>query len=262
MHTGRVLGQDGVGRGAGTVAGHENGDVVGKGARMSRLAAALAGLARQTGAPALERLEDEGFVRFHNPLQHLRLVERRSAQEAMPPAIGRGRMDAAAFGRLGQADALDHRLRLIDQRSFLRNRAIPVPVAALKVRPHALHRYLGRPCDRPQPTISSAPQCAQPRRSTLRSPSVANTSPAILDALRLPPSPIDGSASGRVSADGRPTPSSDRLPSSPSSASARAICSPLFHPPHPRKPAVKLSRVHRQTPAAAPAPRHLSSNNS
>ena len=116
---GRVLGQDGVGRGAGTVAGHENGDVVGKGARMSRLAAALAGLARQTGAPALEQFEDEGFVRFHNSLQRLRLVERRSAQEPMPPAIGRGRMDAAAFGRLGEADAVDHRLRLVEPAIFL-----------------------------------------------------------------------------------------------------------------------------------------------
>ena len=74
------------------------------------------------------------------------------------------------------------------------------PVVALEVRPHALQRYLGRLCDRPQPTISSAPQCARPRRATLRSPGVANTSRAILDALRPSPSPIDGSASGQVSA--------------------------------------------------------------
>jgi hypothetical protein len=35
---GRVFGQDGVGRGAGAIAGHENGDVLEKGARMSGLA--------------------------------------------------------------------------------------------------------------------------------------------------------------------------------------------------------------------------------
>ena len=44
---GRVFGQDGVDRGAATVARDENGDGVGKDARMSGLAASLAGFARQ-----------------------------------------------------------------------------------------------------------------------------------------------------------------------------------------------------------------------
>jgi hypothetical protein len=112
MHT--AVGQDSVGRGAGTVAGHENGDVLEKAAWMSGLAASLAGFARQTGAAPLERFENKDFVRFHNPLQRPRLVERRGAQEAMPPTIGGRGVDAAALGRLGQADAFDHRLRLIE----------------------------------------------------------------------------------------------------------------------------------------------------
>ena len=194
---------------------------------MSRLAAALAGLARQTEAPALERFDNEGFIRFHNSLQRLRLIERQSGQEAMPPTIGRGRMDAAALGGFGQADALDHRLRIVEPAILLRNRAIPVRVAALKVRSHALQRYLGKPCDRPQPTISSAPQCAQPRRSTLPSPIVASRSRASLEAFRRSPASVDDAASSRGSMGEPPPTSPDRRARSPSSPSASPICSPL-----------------------------------
>jgi len=48
-------------------AGDENGYVVLIKPRMSGRSAALAGLARQVGPAALERLEDEGFVRFDDP---------------------------------------------------------------------------------------------------------------------------------------------------------------------------------------------------
>src|SRR5208283_1397253 len=81
---------------------------------MSRLAAAFAGFAHQTRPAAFERFEDECFVRFHNSPQHLRLVERRSAQEPMPPTIRRGGVDAAALSRLGEADAIDHRLSRVE----------------------------------------------------------------------------------------------------------------------------------------------------
>ena len=67
----------------------------------------------------------------------------------MPPTIGRGRVDAAALGGLGEADALDQRLRLVEPAILLARPAIPVPVAALKVRPHALQRYRGIPCPAP-----------------------------------------------------------------------------------------------------------------
>ena len=110
---GGVFGQHGVGRGAGTVARHEDGDVFEIASGMPGFAASATGLARQTGAPALGRFENEGFVGFDNSLQTPRLVERRGAQEAMAPTIGRGGVNAATLGRLGQTDAFRSWLAII-----------------------------------------------------------------------------------------------------------------------------------------------------
>ena len=225
---------------------------------MSRLAAALAGLARQTGAPALEQLEDEGFVRFHNTLQRLRLVDRRSAQEPMPPAIGGGRMDAAAFGRLGEANAVDHRLRLVEPAILLAQPGHPRPGRGVEGAPACL-AAIPRQAVRPtQPTISSAPQCAQPRRSTLRSPIVANASRSIR-ALRRSPSSVDDSPSGRASGDGRKPTSSDRPTIAPSSVSASAICSSLNRPILESQSANSPASIAYPSATASPTPRYQTS---
>ena len=118
---------------------------------MARLAAALAGFSRHAGAPAFERLEDEGFVRFHDPLQRLRLVERRGAQEPMSPAIGGGRVDAAALSRLGEADALDQRLRLVEPAILLAQPSHPRPGRGVEGAPARL-AAISRQTVRPAPT--------------------------------------------------------------------------------------------------------------
>ena len=61
------LGQNGVEGRALPVPGDKDGNVVLMEARMSRRSAAFTRLARQIGPPALERLEDEGFVCFDDP---------------------------------------------------------------------------------------------------------------------------------------------------------------------------------------------------
>jgi hypothetical protein len=61
------LRQDGVEGRAFPVAGDENGYVVLIKAGMAGRSAPLARRARQIGPPALERLEDEGFVGFDDP---------------------------------------------------------------------------------------------------------------------------------------------------------------------------------------------------
>ena len=58
------------------VAGDENGNVVLIKASMPGRSAPLARLSRQIGPAALERLEDEGFVRFDDPPQRPELVAR------------------------------------------------------------------------------------------------------------------------------------------------------------------------------------------
>ena len=222
---GRVLGQDGVGRGAGTVAGDENGDVVGKGARMSRLAAALAGFARHAGAPALERFENEGFVRFHNSLQRLGLVERRGGQEPMPPTIGRGRVDAAALGGLGEADALDHRLRLVEPPIFLAQPGHPRPGRGVEGAPA---RLAAVPRQSMRPTPADNLVGAAMRAAEALDLAIADCRQRVpLDPRSLSSCALFGrnSSSGRASGDDRP--SFDRRATSPSSVSASAICSPL-----------------------------------
>ena len=210
---------------------------------MSRLAAALAGLARQTGAPALEQFEDEGFVRFHNSLQRLRLVERRSAQEPMPPAIGRGRMDTAAFGRLGQADAVDHRLRLVEPAILLAQPGHPRPGRGVEGAPARL-AAIPRQAVRPTPAdnvIGAAMRAAEALDLALADrrqcvPLDPRLAPFALFGRQLPLGPSLGR---RPQADiVRPTRKRPKL-------GERQRNLLIAQPPHPGKPVSELTRLHR-----------------
>ena len=64
-------------------------------------------------------------------------------------------VNAAEFGGLRQALALDHRSGVIEPFLFLAQmRHMGVLVRALNVRPQLLQRYRKSPCERPQPMIS------------------------------------------------------------------------------------------------------------
>jgi hypothetical protein len=83
------LRQNGVEGRALPVPGDKDGNVVLVEARMPGRSAPLARLSRQIGPTALERLEDEGFVRFDDPSQRPGLVARGGAEKPMAPAESR-----------------------------------------------------------------------------------------------------------------------------------------------------------------------------
>ena len=86
---------------------------------MSGRSAPLPRLSRQVGPSALEGFEDEGLVRLDDPSQHPGLVGSGRAEKPMPPAEGRRWVNAAEFGGLRQALALDHRSGVIEPFLFL-----------------------------------------------------------------------------------------------------------------------------------------------
>src|SRR5260370_40906167 len=77
------------------VPGDKDGNVVLMEARMSGRSAASTRLARQIGPPALERLEDEGFIGFDDSAQGSRLVVGGRRGETLPPTEVRRRRDSA-----------------------------------------------------------------------------------------------------------------------------------------------------------------------
>ena len=105
---------------------------------------------------------------------------------------------------LRQADALDHRLGMISQRSFLRRCAMGVLVNALNVRPQLLQRNRNSPFERPQPTISRPAQWGQPWLWLRSTPTVSSASflpprlPPLPDATPSPEAPASPSAFVRV----------------------------------------------------------------
>ena len=158
--------QDGVEGRALPVAGDENGNIVLVKARMSGRSAPLARLSRQVGPSALEGFEDEGLVRLDDPSQHPGLVGSGRAEKPMPPAEGRRWVNAAEFGGLRQALALDHRSGVIEPFLFLAQmrhgrlgQGVERAPAALAAEPQKSMR--ASPAD-----DLAAPQCGQPRPST------------------------------------------------------------------------------------------------
>src|SRR3954466_14844976 len=100
-------------RGALTVAGDDDGDLLSGQAPLGRRPATLACLPWQPRALALERFQNEGLVALNNARQRLRLVGRQCGEEPVPPAECGGVVHTAAPRRFGKADAVDHRPGLL-----------------------------------------------------------------------------------------------------------------------------------------------------
>ena len=106
--------EDGVERGAGAVASHDDGNLLGREAALGGFAAAATRWSGKTAPPTLERLENEGLIGFDDARKALGFVELESGEKPMPPPEGGARVDLATLGRLGQALPFDQGSRLIE----------------------------------------------------------------------------------------------------------------------------------------------------
>src|SRR3954454_20859207 len=165
--------QDGADDRAASVGRHQDRHLLMRQAPLRGLAAAPAGRAiRRFGSgQALFRAfpdpgpliaeQHEGFIGLDDAGQDR--TGRRGGEKAVAPAKGGADRHATPLGR-GVSPSLSDRPKS-SQPSFFRNRANGVPVSALKLLPHPLHRNRRSPSAWPQPTDAPWPQCGQRRSS-------------------------------------------------------------------------------------------------
>src|SRR4051794_36016795 len=161
--------QDGADDGA--AGRHQDRHLLVRQAPLRGLAAAPAGLAIRRfvsgqalfrafpGPGALIAEQHEGFIGLDDAGQDR--AGRRGGEKAVAPA--KGGAHATPLGR-GVSPSLSDRPKS-SQHSFFRNRANGLPVSALKLLPHPLHRNRRSPSAWPQPTAAPWPQCGQRRSS-------------------------------------------------------------------------------------------------
>ena len=112
-------------------------------------------MCRRRGRPRRSRCWDRSITSRAN-----------SSSIPMPPAEGRRWVNAAEFGGLRQALALDHRSGVIEPFLFLAQMRHGRRGQGVERGPQLLQRNRKSPCERPQPMISRPAQCGQPRPST------------------------------------------------------------------------------------------------
>ena len=119
---------------------HENRHLLAREAALLRLAAPPPCLAPQP-ARALPALQDVGLVRFHDPLEHLRIAPRRRQKPVTPAERRAHRHVAARRRRLHEMNVSPFASDAPNdsQRSLWCKPDSGVPVSALKVLPQSLH---------------------------------------------------------------------------------------------------------------------------